>query len=122
MVRDATHLAERIKELDKKAKLDNICTLMLEYGISVGDIVEYANVHGSTIKTCAERLREINQTRKQGRQRLLSQQENIKKAQQAKKEKREQLLAHGTSSNVPTPELSVNLNLDDVALEVPGDF
>lgn len=90
MVRDATDLAERIKRLDKTAKVDVILALMQDYNISTGDIIERSNVN--VVRSDADRLREINQVRKKARKAKQLQQENIVKAQVAKKEKRERLV------------------------------
>ena len=104
MVRNATNLAERIKALDKEAKMDVICRLMADYCISQGDLIEYLNAKGSTVKSDSERLREINQARKNARRLREDQQKTLEKARAAKAEKRKELL----SVSKPTPTIIVS--------------
>ena len=113
MKRDITELAERIKALQKKAKLDELCKLMIEYGISIGDLVEYTNTYGSVIKTDAQRLREINQTRKRVRQIKQERQGYLEKARETKRAKKEALIQTAHTSQ-PRIDLGLDINLDGI--------
>ena len=124
MVRNATELAQRIHKVDKEAKLEGIIRLMKDYNISIGELVEYANSHLSTFVSTAERLREINQIRKKGRELKAAQQLNIAKARQTRKDKREQLVANAHAAQAKNQQVvdsltveAPKLNFDDIDLD-----
>lgn len=91
-MRDATALSERIKKVDKEAKMDAICRLMSDYIISMGDLIAYYNEKGSVVKETSVRLAEINQIRKAARKRREGQLLGLKRAREAQKQKRETLI------------------------------
>lgn len=118
MVKNINDLAERIKKVDKEAKVSLIYELMLDYDISTGDLLEFSVNKGKATLTTSERLREINQARKTGRNYL----ENLAKARQAKVEKREKLMAvsREVAPTVEKPKLVVgpiDLSLESIVDE-----
>jgi DNA repair ATPase RecN len=97
-------MEEEKKDLEVATRLDAICRLMAEYNISIGQLIEYYNDKGSVVKVDADRLREINQTRKKARQLAEQQRVNAAKARQARADKRERLI-----NSVPeVPEITVS--------------
>lgn len=104
MAKDVNSLSERIKRVDKDAKMAAICELMNTYLISLGDLIEYHNTKGIEVKSTAARLKEINQVRKAARKRKEDTARALEAARKAKKEKKEVLLA-----SVPEiPEITVS--------------
>lgn len=121
MARDVTKLAERIHNLQKRASMHEIACLMRNLNISIGEQVEYMNTHVDETVSTGERLREIHQARKRGRELRQRQQENVAKMQQAKKDKREKLMTTATelkeANKVPELDMS-SLSLDDIDLSI----
>jgi hypothetical protein len=116
MIKSATDLSERIFRLQKEKSLEQIATLMNDLHISSGELVEYLTTKGSLIVSTADRLREINQTRKAARKRLAVQKSSLEKARQVQKEKREKLVETANEAKVKQLKVEQELVLPDIDL------
>ena len=118
MRKSANDLAERIQRVHVDANLDTIARLMRELNISIGQLVEYMNEHVDDTISTGERLRQINQTRKKGRELALQRQQNLIKARETRKAKREELLQKADEVKAE-PELTIepmSFSLDNIDL------
>lgn len=122
MRKSALELAESIKRLQVDSNLNTIWKTMRELDISIGQLVEYSSTKGSLEKTTAERLREINQTRKKARERLAQQKSNLEKAQKTRQENRAKLLENAKKAQEQnaTPDLNIDVDLSNIDLDNIG--